>query len=162
MAEFHDYMTVSEARWNLRQALDEGVECPCCGQFAKRYRRSLPSAAARVMIAMYRIQRGMDAYIFIPDLLDKMTGTAHQGGYGTLGWAWGLIERQPGERDDGSDRVGWWRLTDLGRAFVQDQVSVPRYAVIFNGKCLTLDGPPWSIRDALGKRFNYRELMEGV
>ena len=31
---------------------------------------------------------------------------------------WGLIEEKPDVRDDGSPRVGYWRMTPLGRQFV--------------------------------------------
>lgn len=35
-----------------------------------------------------------------------MKRTPHQGGYGTFGHHWDLIEPMPGEREDGSSRVG--------------------------------------------------------
>jgi hypothetical protein len=143
----------------LRTRIDDGERCPCCTQYAKVYRRSLPNATARVMIALHRAGAEPDAYLFLPTILDTMKGTPHQGGYGTLGQHWGLLEQQPGERDDGSNRVGWWRLTLLGRAYVRDEVTVPRYAHIYNGRCLRLSGEPWSIRNALGRRFYYNELM---
>jgi hypothetical protein len=110
------------------------------------------------MIALAR-RDGERSFVFLPDVLDTMKGTPHQGGYGTLGKYWGLIEQKPGVRDDGSNRVGWWRLTELGSQFVYEQATVPRYADIYNGRRLRLHGPAWSIRQALGSRFSYDELM---
>ena len=160
MTPLDDAVTLGEARDWLRDRVDHGEHCPCCTQFAKVYRRALTSAPARVLIELHRRDQG-GAYLFLPTILDTMTGTPHQGGYGTLGHHWGLLEPQPGEREDGSWRVGWWRLTDRGRAFVLGRRTVPKYARIYDGRCLGLDGPDWTIVQALGKRFDYRELMDG-
>jgi hypothetical protein len=155
---FDDNMTLREARDRLRELVDEGHACPCCAQFAKKYKRKLPSASAKVLIAVYR-ENGHGEYVFLPDLLDRMTGTAHQGGYGTLSHHWGLLEQMPGARPDGSKRVGWWRLTDLGKRFVLREVRVPQYANIYADRCLGFHGNRITIEDALGTKFNYRELM---
>lgn len=160
MRPFHDDMTIREARDILRELAEKGHTCPCCTQFVKVYKRPIPNATARVMIALFRQGEGRN-YIFLPAVLDTMKGTPHQGGYGTLGQFWGLMEQMPGEREDGSNRVGWWRLTDLGRRFVRLEARVPKYARIYNGRCLGHAGEQVTIRDALGSKFDYAELMAG-
>jgi len=152
--------------WRARQWLDEkmhekGALCPCCGQFAKYYHRSFPAATARAMIEMYRYDEGRD-WLYMPPILDVCSPTARRGGEGVMGHHWGLQEHQPGIRDDGSRKNGHWRLSDEGREFVRLNLKVPRYATVFNNQCVGLDGPAWSIRDALGTRFNYRDLMDGL
>lgn len=159
---FKEDMTLKEAQDLLRTLVDEGHKCPCCTQFAKVYRRPFPSAAARVLIAMYRTPAGQTGeYVDIPALLDRMTGTAHQGGYGTFSHHWDLIAPQPGQREDGSTRVGFWRLTNAGVAFVRGHHTVPKYAHIYNNRRLKFSGKHITIRDALGKKFDYTELMSG-
>jgi hypothetical protein len=159
VAALDDASTLGEARDWLRERVEHGERCPCCTQFAKVYRRALPSATARAMIALHR-HSAPGEFVFLPPLLDAMHGTPALGGYATLGHFWGLLEQQPGEREDGSWRVGWWRLTPNGRAYVIGALpAVPKYARIYDGRCLGLDGPPWSITDALGSKFDYRELM---
>lgn len=159
---FSDAMTLGEARDLLRELVEDGARCPLCTQFAKVYKRRLPSSTARVMIAIHREHAGRD-YVFLPDVLSRrrLTGLALAGGYGTLAHHWGLIEQAPGERDDGSDHVGYWRLTELGERFVLCLARVPMYARIYDGRRLGLRGDPISIVDALGHRFDYRELMNG-
>jgi len=158
-----DDQPVSEVRYWLRDTMMEGARCPCCEQSVKVYERSLPLASALVMIALYRATDDPEEFVYLPPILDRMmTGTAHQGGYGTLSHHWKLIEQRPGVRDDGSDRVGWWRLTPLGRDFVRGVATVPRTATLYNDHCIKLDGPQWTIRDALVNKFDYRELMEGT
>lgn len=147
---------LSEARDWTRSHRVEGVECPCCEQLVKEYTRALPAIAARVMIRMYREGREGRDWVNIPEMALR-GGT----GDGTKGQHWGLIEPQPGERDDGSRRTGWWRLTDLGRAFVTRAITVPKYAHIYNGETVSFSGPAFSIDQALGEKFNYTVLMEG-
>ena len=59
-------------------------------------------------------------------------------------------------------RAGWWRLTEQGSAFVQGLMKVQKYAKIYDSRLLKLDGELVTIRDVLGSRFNYDELMRGV
>lgn len=143
-------------------SVKDGEHCPCCGQLVKLYRRSLSNAPARWMIKLY-LHDGNEGreYVYMPEVLNTMRGTPSQGGYGNLGQYWDLTDRMPGIRSDGSNRVGWWRLTDDGREFVLDHLTVPKYAYVYNSKLFDFDGPEWSIRDALGTKFDYNDLMNG-
>jgi hypothetical protein len=168
MPWWNDDTPLGEVRDWLRIQVKGGdaVECPCCAQNCKIYRRSLPNATARVMIVLWRRDEGR-GYTFLPDMLDalgmtSLKGTPHQGGYGVIGHHWNLMEHKPGKRPDKSPRNGYWRLTDLGRDFVQEKITVQKYAHVYAGRCLKLSGPPWSIRDALGSKFRYDDLMRGV
>ena len=143
--------TVGEAIDFIAYNIEEGVHCPCCEQFAKVYRRPLSSATARVLIAMYK--HNGNGWVHLTDLKIVRSDEAKAR-------HWGLIEQRPGEREDGSARTGWWRLTPQGVNFVNRRLRVPKYAVIYNGQCLRLEGPPTSIVQCLGTRFNYSRLME--
>lgn len=155
-----DDSTLREVRDWLRTQAQDGAKCPCCRQNVKIYKRSLSNAPARTMIALYRHDAHRD-FVFLPPILDGMKGTPHQGGYCTLGHYWDLLEQAEGIREDGSSRVGWWKLTDLGARFVRGAATVPKYAHIYNGRRLRLDGPEVTIRQALGRKFNYDDLMHG-
>jgi hypothetical protein len=152
--------SLAQAREYVQEHREEGVRCPCCDQFAKAYRRALPSAAARVMIKIDQHSPNGD-FVYLPPLLDTMKRTPHQGGYGTFSHHWDLIEAMPGERDDGSSRVGWWRLTDDGHDFVHDRLQVSKFVLLYNNRILGFEGPLIGIRHALGTKFDYRELMDG-
>jgi hypothetical protein len=71
---------------------------------------------------------------------------------------WGLVVEFDATRDDGG-RPGLWRITDLGERFVLGRVTVPSHAVVFLARLLRLDGDDMTVRDALGERFDYDELM---
>ena len=135
-------ISLREAKKHLMMNIDEGVTCPCCGQFAKVYRRKLNSGMAVALIDMYR-NSGTDWF-------NVREITLRGGDYGKLAY-WGLIE--PG------DDTGIWRVTARGEEFIKGMIPVSQHANVYNGKLIELEGDLISISDALGDRFNYEELM---
>lgn len=158
VTDFTDDMALGDARAGLRElAMNGGAKCPCCRQLAKVYRRNLTSVAARAVGALYR-DHGRD-FGHMPSVARRhLRDVAHQGGYLVLGAHWGLIEEERELRPDGG-RTGWWRITDLGEAWVRGHAAVPKYAHVYDGRCLKVDGDPVTIEDALGEKFSYAELM---
>jgi len=148
---FSDAMTLGDARDELRTLVDEGHRCPLCTQFAKVYKRTIHSTMAVELIRFYRAA-GREPFD-LPSLTTKRSGDPAKLRY------WGLLRALDGERDDGSDRVGIWQVTELGERFVLGRASVPKYARVYDGRCLGLHGKPVTIRECLGERFDYRELM---
>ncbi len=151
--------TLDEAKDWLRERVDEGAHCPCCGQYAKIYKRKMTAFTARAMIAMHRWYA--DEYVKMPQLIRRHLTDLTQGGYATLGVYWGLIEEETVRREDGG-RAGYWRLTNPGREFVLGLKSVPKYARIYDGRCLGFEGETFTIHDALGTKFDYNALMNGT
>jgi hypothetical protein len=148
--------TVEAARaWLRAEAMGNGARCPCCRQFSKVYRRNITSAMARALIVLYR-EGGIEWQ-------DKIA-TLHRAGidaHGTMDPKlryWGLLEEDETRRDDGV-RSGRWRVTRDGALFAQNLMSVQKYALVYDGRCLGRDGPPVTIRDCLGDKFDYYELM---
>ena len=145
--------SLGEARAWLRKRVGEGERCPCCQQFAKVYKRSINSSMARALVTMYRVA-GTD-WVKMSDALGA--GKVDRADEAKLRY-WKLIEEEPELRPDGG-RAGWWRVTDLGRQFVLGTVTVPKYAHVYDGRCLGLEGAPVRIEEALGNRFDLSELM---
>lgn len=152
--------TLSEAREWLRGRLDHGAACPCCTQFAKVYRRRLNHVPAAALLALYRDARRDWAHL--PTVVKRrLPGVAHQGGYSVLTAHWGLIEEEVEILRDDGGRSGYWRVTGRGEMFVHCEITVPKYARIYDGRCLGCEGDRVSIIDALGARFDYTALMWG-
>jgi hypothetical protein len=138
-----DYVTLGEARQWLRDRVAKGAECPCCTQYAKIYRRKLNSGMAISLIRMYRAggTGWVDVTIEIP---------ARHREEGKLRY-WDLVE-------PGTTR-GVWKVTPKGEEFVKEEIKVPSHVDIYDDKMLRLVGDPIGIRDALGSKFDYEELM---
>lgn len=154
MTDLADGVMLGDAREWLRQRVDNGVHCPCCTQFAKVYRRKVTSWMARSLIGVYRAS-GQDWCHVATDVRWVMG----QGGMWATLRFWNLIEEERALRSDGG-RAGWWRVTPVGVAFLHGRITIPKYARLYDGRLLGLDGDQRiSIHDALGSKFNYEELM---
>lgn len=156
MSSFPDSITLGEAREWLRGQLDTGAPCPCCRQRAQIYRWSLYSTAARALILFHRLGAA-DRYVHVNEL--KAHDYRGQGDTSRLKY-WGLLDEEAARRDDGG-RAGYWMLTTRGHAFVHGTQQVPKYLYVYDGNVRRAEGPMISIMDALGKKFDYQELMSG-
>ena len=156
--------SLAEAKRDIERFWHDGLDCPACGQTVKLYKRKLNAAMARGLIELYRWEReqGDDAPAFakIRDDLGLKEVTTRQ--LPTTRY-WGLVyttSESPAE--DGNPKSGLYRLTDLGRAFVNGKVSVPRHAYIFNDKLRGRSKDTTTIVDALSDKFTYSELWEPI
>mgnify|MGYP003108747720 FL=1 len=145
---------VEVAREELFDKLDQGVTCPCCGQFAKRYKRKLNSSMAAALCWMWAHAR--DAWIEVPLVAPSWVLKARE--YPKLAW-WGLIEEKPRQEGSKARTSGVWRVTPLGAEFVRGCSDVAMYAFVYNGEVQDFTDRTTDIRHALGDRFDYAELM---
>jgi len=156
MTDTWEGATLDTAKAWLRKHLDEGAVCPCCNRWARIYRRPLNSGMARSLIMMWRLA-GTD-WMHLTDLgpMDDRGREETKLAY------WGLVEEERTERPDGA-RDARHRVTPLGAHFVKGEVSVQKYARVYNGGGVSvgLTGPLIDIHDALRDKFDYQELMRG-
>ncbi len=128
-----------------------GVHCPCCGQYARVYRRKLTSDMARFLIEVV-LRTGPGQW------LDVTTVRLRGGDYAKLAY-WGLIAHRA-ESPEGQKYSGQWMATHQGRLFALDRMRVPSHVLVFDARTFGYDGSRLvSVREALGERFNYDELM---
>lgn len=140
----------------MAERWEKGSTCPCCDQMAKVYARTLYAGLAVDLIKAWRYVRDGDPFQWF----HMPTAISHRAGDAAKAAHWGLIEPMPDVRREDGGKAGWWRFTPVGIGWVKGTSSVPRYALIYNKVLQRVDGPPWSIRDALGKEFDLRELLE--
>lgn len=138
------------------QAIDIGYTCPHCNQFVKRYKRSFNANMAMALIALHKYSNGEFVHLF--DFCIKHCGGKINGDAPKL-QVYGFIEKMAGNREDGSTRNGMYRITEWGRLFVMGGVTAYSHFFIFNNNFEGFTGDRITIVDALGKRFNYQELM---
>lgn len=157
--------TLQEAKDILRAEWNDGVECPCCTQFVKLYKRKITSSMAYALILIYKYFKMIEPgakWVHMNDYLNGIEGLPYpikSGDNAKLRY-WDLMREKTELRSDGSNRAGYWQLTDLGRAFVEGNASVLSHAKVFNSKCYAVEGKEITIREALGEKFNYTELMK--
>jgi hypothetical protein len=143
--------TLQEAREHLYSNLEDGLHCPCCGQYAKRYKRNINSQMAQWLIWLVQQSRD-DAWV------DVKEADLRGGDYAKL-QHWNLVERRVNE-DPEKRTSGLWRPTPKGVQFAKGEISLPQYVLLYNNEVLGHTGNLIGIRAALGTKFDYDELMQ--
>jgi hypothetical protein len=151
---------LQEAKDWVQHNLRVGARCPCCGQYCKLYRRKLNSTMCYALLLIYHASRAGSGWIHVPEFMvrTKADSTIAGGDVQKLRY-WGLLERQKDRREDGSDRVGFYRITEVGKKFVEGKLAVPKYVYLYNQLLLRLSEEMVTVQEALGDRFSYDELM---
>ena len=157
--------TVQEARVVVYAFLDAGSDCPCCGQYARMYRRALyDKMAAWLIWCVQAHDPEQTPWLHVnegPVLQNRKGG----GDFAKLAH-WGLIEERP--RDDDVDHKrssGYWRPTERGIQFANGLITVPSHVFLYDNRVQCQVGvegfspETTTIFAALGKRFDYAELM---
>ena len=152
--------TLEEAKQFLRDNWEDGVGCPCCKQFVKKYKRKITSAMAYGLIKLVRYN-GTTEPIHIENFFKGMdVPSSIRGDISKLKY-WGFITPVKCKRDDGCSRNGYYFLTEKGQMFVRGGYTVPKYIYLFNNKPYGFSDEMVDVKIALGNKFNYKELMEG-
>jgi len=152
--------SLQQAKNDLRQGWEtqRGAVCPCCGQLVKVYPRQVYKTIAKRLIKLYHLHLpfNWDSYFHLNQIGTPKNG----GGDFTKLRYWGLIEQRPGLEDPDKKNDGHWRITQIGRDFVEGKKTIIKYCHVYNNVVGYRDGPQITIHDALGKdKFKYPELM---
>lgn len=147
-----DNDTLSAAKAKLRKNLDEGINCPCCGQLVKLYTRKINSGQAVSLIRLWRLCRDDGQYHHYTEIKKCATDFAQLK-------RWGLIIGDEKNKDTTKRTSGMWKVTGLGSEFVKGEVDVHGQCQIYDDKTKGLIGNFINIKDALGDKFDYSELM---
>lgn len=156
-----DLYTLEEARAYVKEGRKDGVTCPCCDQYAKEYKRPLTSAMAYGLILTYRYFKDnpFEEWLHVEDHFKSLPiPSSIRGDYSKLRF-WGFVEAKMGEREDGSKRVGLYRITESGKAFAQNKTFAPHAARIYNNTFLWFYQGDINILGALKQKFSYSEIM---
>ncbi len=136
---------------------DKGYSCPHCGSYCKRYFRKFNSNMAVALIFLYRNRE--KGFVHLENLMIE-SGFKRCGDASYLRH-YKLIEAFSGQREDGSSRNGHYKITGRGIMFVEKKMKVQGTYIIYNNKHEGFEGDEIDIEQALGKKFDYRELMAG-
>jgi hypothetical protein len=149
--------TLQEVKNWLRSNFKKGCECPACGQDVKMYTRKINSSMAAGLILLHK--SGIEDYFHIEEYLKNINcSSAIRGDIPKLRF-WGLIERKEETREDGSNRAGYYRISEKGKSFIRGEITVPKAAYLYNNKCHGFSEDHTDIKTALGDKFDFQDLM---
>lgn len=133
-----------------------GCTCPVCDQYCRIWDQPLHSGMAHWLILLVNDYRQWYFWVSVKELSEKagMRG----GDYAKLRH-WGLIV-QATKKDLNNKRAsGFWKPTKLGTDFVDNKIIIPRSILTYNKKHIGFGTETTTIREALGDKFDYDELI---
>lgn len=125
--------------------------CPVCGQEVRTWKKPMISTAVASLIRLVAMYRGRALHH------DEFTVLLKDRNFSQLK-LWGLVV--PEANDDPAKRSsGKWHPTEKGIEFATERNVVPKYVITRANRVVGFEGPAIGVREALGSRFNYRELI---
>lgn len=155
--------TIGEARKELRENWEKGINCICCGQRVQLYNYKLFASSAIALIRLYSLTRenyGHKTYFHIKDYAEAGEGRPRAHHFAELRF-WGLIEKSTENPDSAKKSSGYWKITEKGKNFVEGKLKVHSRILIFNNTFAgyAKNSELINIKDSLENKFDYTELM---
>lgn len=145
------HLTLEDAKKETFDKAEQGITCPCCEQYVKIYTRKLNTAMALYLIRLYNLGEGSH---HVSTIKGESTGS---GDFSKLKY-YEFIEEETNE-DTSKRTSGMWKITSQGKKFALNQLKVYSHFKLYNGELLGFLGDMINIKEALGEKFNYIELM---
>lgn len=155
-------LTILETKKYLKQNLHKGITCPCCNQFVKAYKRKIRHSLAYGLINLFMIHETNEFHL--EDELRRLDlKNIVRSDFPKLRF-WNLIEKIKGKRDDGSSKNGFYKITQLGRRFVFNEVAIPKYIFLQNNELITpLDDDIELVKiEDCFEKYNYNEMFNYI
>lgn len=143
--------TLQEAKDFLKANWKTGVICPCCKQLVKLYATPFSSNMAIFLISLVRLYEKKKRPIHYKECKFGSRNYPHLA-------KWNLMVTDKSETSD-KKTSGFWTPTKMGIDFVNNQCFVKSKAYLYNNTFYGFGGDDIKITDALGKKFNYQDLM---
>lgn len=145
-------VTLAEAKERLFAQAQDGVGCPCCGQFVRIYARKLNR---NMMLFLVSLARKPGQWVCFRDC--EFTSRD----YPYLSF-WGLAITRVDAGDGTKKSSGFWKITQKGLDFLAGRLSVPSHVHIYNNAIVGWSDTPTTASRAYGDGFDYSELMEST
>jgi hypothetical protein len=148
-----------ELRRKWRKTIEgKGGRCPCCDRWGKVNARAINSTMARSLLWIYAAGARVGdplAWTDVPGTAPRWLVQTNQ--IASLRW-WGFVERMPNDNPKVKCN-GMWRLTRDGMAFALGGITAREKVYVYDAEPVGFGGGQIGIRDALGKAFDYEDMM---
>lgn len=145
---------------------DPTIESFVFPKYYQVYRRKISSSMVKAMFYLYRWhqQNGFDKWCKLSDYISqfKEPVVVCSGDNPKLRH-WGLIEMKSetdGDvRDDGSDRTGYYKLTQFGNDFLHGKIVVHEFLFICNKEVIGKSETNTNVKQCIKNKFDFREIL---
>lgn len=145
--------TLAAARRDFWQQIEtkEGGVCPCCDRYGKIQPTPFGIAQAKGLMFFYKHGPG---YVEAQRIGNRAMLRANSHAKAKH---WGMLEEKPNDDDPSKNRLGVWKITERGVAFLRGVITIPSHAMLYNRQCFGFSDTPITIHDALGVAFDFAE-----
>lgn len=151
--------TIIEAKNHLRENFEKGCTCPACGQFVKLYKRKFNSGLAVFLINIFKMKSLTGRNSFSSEEIRKHSGDLLRGtDYGIVRF-WNVAEPVDANTSEKKKQNWNWSITERGELFVRGIQSIESHVFIYNNRLDGSSNEQINIFQALGNKFDYKELM---
>ena len=145
---------MTQASINFPNA-SSGYICSHCGSYCKEYTRKFNSNMALCMVLLWKHK--INGFVKVEDFLLEH-GQKRCGDFSYL-VHYGFLEKQKVKREDGSKKNGYYRLTGRGILFLEGKITAAEKFKVFQNKFQGFAGKDITLKDALGTKFNFDEMI---
>ncbi len=155
-------ISIARAKWEEDIWTKKGgATCPVCDRMGKVYARRFGVPMARSLIWLYHAAAGGE-WIHIPSKGTRYLLRVNQWGHMVK---FGVIETMPPAEDSKTKHSGYYRITELGRRLVREEIKIPQYIFTYNDKRIQSRGEikNISIRESIESGgFDFNEIMQAA
>ena len=145
-------MTLAEAIALVeRSVAEDGIKCPCCGQFVKEYVWKLNEKLAFALVLLLKLHKQEGVHL-TRDIINKYPALCNRSA--THLYRWGFIDAV------GNFRSGLWCLNESGLRFMNGDVDAPKHVVVRDGKTLRFSDERTTFAEAVGDAFDPFEYLQ--
>ena len=152
-------MTLMEAREQWQHTIEnDGGHCPCCDRWGKMYRRGINRVMAGSIVWLAHHSADGE-WVDVPRRAPRFVLASNQ--LPTMRW-WKLCERYdvvPMSTAEDKRFSGYWRVTELGKRWANNEIAVPKYVWTYNDTVIKFEGPDVKVSECLDEGFSYNEVM---
>lgn len=152
------FVSIDDARREMFERANGGQpqRCPCCSRYVKIYHRKLNSSMARALRILRRMDRDEPGR-WVHLQREVVPGRGSWVVQATLLAHWGFLSRWT--KENGAPEAGHYRITDVGKSFVDGTLDAPHAGYFYNDELLGWDETArTTIHKALGDKFLYEEI----
>jgi hypothetical protein len=154
-----EHLMLGQARAFLRERMNDGVDCPCCGRLVKSYKFTiLGTMAATLMWIVAKAKQTKEPWVHLNNPEAPAWVKADRN-YPRLSY-WNLVVAREQEEKNEKRCSGYWKATQLGVEFVYNRTKVPKYVLAYNNIPYEESIETVSIQDVMKKKFNYEEMLQ--
>lgn len=134
---------------------NKGFKCPTCEQNVAFSSVSINKETAKCLLRLYNLSKNNPSKEYYHMNKDINVSVSVGGSWAKLRW-WNLIEPQIFENKRVS---GMWKITDFGKSFCENQVSVKEKVRLFNRTFYGFHGKKVFFKDCIGN-FKIEDIFK--